>query len=354
MAHTFFGQREHGARGWTRYDRPSHLSHPPLTVTPAPLTIQANNASRPYGSANPVFSGTIVGLKNEDAITASYCTTATSSSPVGNYPIVPAAVDSVPGKLSNYVVTLINGTLRVMPVSLNTAYLAADPLKPSKTALYIYGTAGKDSILIGSGSGSNTVSVTINGVAKGVFRPTSRIIAHGWAGNDAIWVMAWVTWPAWLYGDEGNDTLIGGGGPSILEGGTGKDLLIGGNGRNILIGGGGADVLTAGRNGDILIGGSTNYAAHDAALLALLNEWNSAADYATRVGHITGSKPGGLNKGFYLNSSTVFGDLTSKDKLVGGIGMNLFYQALGDSLVEPVVVRPWTPRTVISVPRRGA
>ena len=37
-------------------------------------------------------------------------------------------------------------------------------------------------------------------------------------------------------------------------------------GRNILIGGGGADVLTAGRNGDILIGGSTNYAAHDAAL----------------------------------------------------------------------------------------
>jgi hypothetical protein len=83
-----------------------------LTVTPAPLTVTANNASRPYGAANPAFSGTIAGIQNGDNISATYTTTATISSPAGTYPIVPSLVD--PGnKLPNYNVTLNNGTLTV-------------------------------------------------------------------------------------------------------------------------------------------------------------------------------------------------------------------------------------------------
>ena len=55
-----------------------------LTVTPAALTVTAANASRLYGDPNPVFTGTITGLKNGDNITATYASTATPASPVGS------------------------------------------------------------------------------------------------------------------------------------------------------------------------------------------------------------------------------------------------------------------------------
>src|SRR5207253_3013499 len=58
-----------------------------LTVNPAPLTVTPANASRSYGSANPAFTGAIVGLKNSDPVTASYGTTATQSSNIGTYDI---------------------------------------------------------------------------------------------------------------------------------------------------------------------------------------------------------------------------------------------------------------------------
>ena len=80
-----------------------------LAVDPAPLTIQANDATGTAGQAFPAFSGTIIGLKNADQITASYSTTADQTSPAGTYPIIPSA-DPNP-LLTNYAVTLINGTL---------------------------------------------------------------------------------------------------------------------------------------------------------------------------------------------------------------------------------------------------
>ena len=90
-----------------------------LTVTAAPLTITASAASRAYGDANPTFTANVSGLKNGDAITATFSTTATLTSPVGTFPITPAAVDSVPPKLSNYTVNLVNGTLTVSPAALS-------------------------------------------------------------------------------------------------------------------------------------------------------------------------------------------------------------------------------------------
>ena len=55
-----------------------------LVVSPAPLTVTAANASRPYGQANPVFTGTITGVTNGDNITATYSCSATSQQPGGN------------------------------------------------------------------------------------------------------------------------------------------------------------------------------------------------------------------------------------------------------------------------------
>jgi hypothetical protein len=80
-----------------------------LTINPAPLTIQANDATAPVGGPFPTFTGTITGLKNGDVITASYSTTADATSPAGTYPITPTP-DPNP-LLVNYDITLINGTL---------------------------------------------------------------------------------------------------------------------------------------------------------------------------------------------------------------------------------------------------
>lgn len=83
-----------------------------LTVLPAPLTVTAANFTRPQGTTNPVFTGTITGLQNGDNITATYSCSATVSSPPGTYPIVPALVDPN-NRRTNYSVNLVNGTLSV-------------------------------------------------------------------------------------------------------------------------------------------------------------------------------------------------------------------------------------------------
>jgi MBG domain (YGX type)/Lectin C-type domain len=96
-------------------------------VNQAALVLIANNASRPYGVANPVLTGTIIGLHNGDNITAIYNTTATTSSPAGTYPIVPTLLDPN-NRLPNYVVSTTNGTLTVTPVTLSvTANNASRP-----------------------------------------------------------------------------------------------------------------------------------------------------------------------------------------------------------------------------------
>ncbi|MBZ5523768.1 MAG: beta-propeller fold lactonase family protein, partial [Acidobacteriia bacterium] len=83
-----------------------------LTITAAPLTVTAGNASRLFGTPNPPLSGIIAGIKNGDNITATYATTAVATSPVGTYPITPTLVDPA-GALGNYTVTSNNGTLTV-------------------------------------------------------------------------------------------------------------------------------------------------------------------------------------------------------------------------------------------------
>lgn len=84
-----------------------------LTVTPASLLITANNKSRVYGAANPVFNATYSGFVNGETpgvLTrpATFTTTATTASPVGNYAITPGGAVS-----ANYNITYANGTLTI-------------------------------------------------------------------------------------------------------------------------------------------------------------------------------------------------------------------------------------------------
>jgi len=76
-----------------------------LTVTPALLSVSADDKVRLFGAANPPLTGAISGIQNGDNITATYSTPANSLSLPGNYPITPALSD--PGnKLASYRVAI--------------------------------------------------------------------------------------------------------------------------------------------------------------------------------------------------------------------------------------------------------
>lgn len=101
-----------------------------LTMNKASLTVSASNATRSYGVANPTLTGTTKGAVNGDTFTVTGTTTATSTSPVGSYPIIPTASGT---NLGNYSVTAVNGALSVT---------AATPvISWSTPATISYGTA---------------------------------------------------------------------------------------------------------------------------------------------------------------------------------------------------------------------
>jgi hypothetical protein len=88
-----------------------------LSVTKAPLTVNVANATRLYGSANPVFSGNITGARNNDILVPAYSTTATPGSNVGQYPITANFTDPE-SRAANYNVTVNNGILTVIQAEL--------------------------------------------------------------------------------------------------------------------------------------------------------------------------------------------------------------------------------------------
>ncbi|HOP98099.1 MAG TPA: calcium-binding protein [Verrucomicrobiota bacterium] len=63
---------------------------------------------------------------------------------------------------------------------------------------------------------------------------------------------------AYLFGEAGNDTLIGGSSADTLNGGTGNDTLLGKGGADSLYGGDDDDTLTGGDGGDLAYGEAGN------------------------------------------------------------------------------------------------
>src|SRR6202000_945111 len=87
-----------------------------ITITPAVLSVTANNATRAFGAADPTFTASISGFVNGDtqatAVTGSAALTSTdtAASPVGTYPIT-AAAGTLAAK--NYTFTYTAGTLPI-------------------------------------------------------------------------------------------------------------------------------------------------------------------------------------------------------------------------------------------------
>jgi hypothetical protein len=161
--------------------------------------------------------------------------------------------------------------------------LEADPITPAATLLTVGGGARAEHIAFAGGAGPGEVDATLNGVTLGRFAPTGRLVAGGGDGDDDLEISGGVALPAWLYGEEGDDRLKAGVGPSVLFGGDGDDSLNGGRGRGLLLGGTGPDRLVGGPGDDLMIAGFTAYDAYDAALAAILDEWTSARPCGDRV-----------------------------------------------------------------------
>jgi hypothetical protein len=81
-----------------------------LIVTPATLTVVGGTATRVYGAANPALPGSVTGALNGDAFGVIGSSTATGTSPVGNYPISYTVIGL---NMVDYTVVQATGTLTV-------------------------------------------------------------------------------------------------------------------------------------------------------------------------------------------------------------------------------------------------
>ena len=81
-----------------------------LTITPAPLTVAANDQAKVYGQINPTLTGIVAGILNGDDVTANFATTASQFSDVqaGGYPINFTGLTGA--KALDYSTTVVGGS----------------------------------------------------------------------------------------------------------------------------------------------------------------------------------------------------------------------------------------------------
>lgn len=114
----------------------------------------------------------------------------------------------------------------------------------------LFGGDGDDSLYGGAGNDSLNGGIGTNRLFGGegddlLDGATSTLIAQS-ASNYA----------AYLYGEQGNDTLNGSDQRDFLDGGADNDLLTGGAGDDVLLGGDGDDTLVGGSGEDLILSGS--------------------------------------------------------------------------------------------------
>jgi trimeric autotransporter adhesin len=121
-----------------------------LTVNKAPLTIKADDKSKPEGDPNPPLTVTYTGFVYGEtssvlATPVTVTTTAVTGSPAGQYPIVPSGATA-----ANYDITFVNGTMTVSPRQTQTITFNALPAK----------TYGNANFSPGATSTNNTIPIT--------------------------------------------------------------------------------------------------------------------------------------------------------------------------------------------------
>jgi Ca2+-binding RTX toxin-like protein len=209
----------------------------------------------------------------------------------------------------------------------NTVQVRAMNLGADAMQWQEYSVTGK---LIAYGDEGDDI-IDIFGVATGV-----GFLLEGGVGDDEISVHALASGAAFIRGDDGDDTLTGGGGDDRIYGGRGVDTINGGGGDDIIFGDngeitGGADAnaaavvkfedagdfLYGGDDNDILFGGGGNDRLEGGGGNDILIGDGGRVNLATKAVSDT-------------NRGTVFGN----DILLGGADTDRLYGGKGNDVLD--------------------
>jgi hypothetical protein len=147
-----------------------------LTITQAQLTVTANNKSRAYGVADPIFDYSFSGFvngENSGVLTTNpfISTTSNSFSGVGQYTIIPSG-----GSATNYTLNYVNGTLTITSASLTVTandkskiYGAANPTFDFN---YVGFVNGETATVLNSLPTASTLATSASGVNSYAIVPT--------------------------------------------------------------------------------------------------------------------------------------------------------------------------------------
>lgn len=170
----------------------------PGTITPAPLTLQADNATKTYGTtftpAGTAFSTPVAAVAGETV--TSVVETSTGSAPTASvagstYPIVitPGSAIGANGFVAtNYTITYVPGTLTVLPKALTGSITAADKAYDATKAATITdrtlaGVVGTDVVTYTGGTGTfDTAEVGTGKTVTG----TGLVLSGADAGNYTV------------------------------------------------------------------------------------------------------------------------------------------------------------------------
>lgn len=112
-----------------------------INVTPAPLTITVNNATRTFSAANPAFSVSYSGFVNGDTAaslttTPTFSTAATPASPPGSYPVTASGAVN-----ANYTISYVAGALAIVAAAVTAVPLGGPWMAAMLCALLVFTAA---------------------------------------------------------------------------------------------------------------------------------------------------------------------------------------------------------------------
>ena len=153
-----------------------------LTVTQnlAALVINVDSAKRLYNTPNPNFTGTVTGVIPGDNVIVTFATTATQTSPAGNYPIGANVSGTSAG---NYIATIHPGTLAISPAATVTAVTTSgSPATVGANVTFtatVTTTAGVVSGTVNFSDGSTLLGTgNLNGTGVATFSTTALALGN--------------------------------------------------------------------------------------------------------------------------------------------------------------------------------
>jgi len=132
-----------------------HIVNGSLTITPAPVTVTANDASKLPGAVEPAYTATVDGVIGGDTVTYTISRTE-SGETIGEYAIMPAGEASQ----GNYTVTYVGGKLTIANPSLTQ--------RSTGSGIMVEGVSFTPEFLASSGLPSDSTPDSINEIMNAV------------------------------------------------------------------------------------------------------------------------------------------------------------------------------------------